>query len=66
MIRPRRCSAGRPLGRRGERGASAVEYALVAVLIAVVIIASVTLLGGKTSSLFQRTCDSIPSAGSTC
>lgn len=51
---------------RDQRGASAVEYALIAVLVAVVIIASVTLFGTRTSGLFQRTCASIPSAGSTC
>ncbi len=54
--------------RRGdERGASAVEYALVTVLIAVVIIAAVTVLGGKTNGMFQKTCASIPNySGSTC
>lgn len=51
---------------REERGASAVEYALVTVLIAIVIIASVTAFGAKTSGLFQRSCESIPSAGATC
>ena len=54
--------------RRGdERGASAVEYALVTVLIAIVIIAAVTVFGAKTNGLFQRTCSSIPNyTGSTC
>jgi pilus assembly protein Flp/PilA len=57
---------GRRLGSpRNERGASAVEYGLIAVLIAVVIIASVTVLGGRTSSLFQKSCESLPAAGST-
>jgi pilus assembly protein Flp/PilA len=52
---------------RSERGASAVEYGLVAVLIAVVIVASVTVLGGRTSGLFSKTCESLPSvAGATC
>lgn len=54
-----------PPKTRDERGASAVEYALVTVLIAIVIIASVTVLGSKTSSMLQRSCESIPSAG-TC
>lgn len=35
-----------------ERGATAVEYGLLVALIAVVIIAAVTLLGGKLSDLF--------------
>jgi pilus assembly protein Flp/PilA len=53
---------------RDERGASAVEYALVAVLIAVVIIGSVTLLGTRTSSMFKTSCESVPdyTSGSTC
>ena len=53
---------------RDERGASAVEYALVAVLIAVFIIASVTMLGTRTNAMFKRSCESMPdsTAGSTC
>ena len=55
-------------GPRDERGASAVEYALVAVLIAVFIIASVTMLGTRTSAMFKHSCESVPdyTAGSTC
>jgi Flp pilus assembly pilin Flp len=59
----------KPLPRpRNERGASAVEYALVTVLIAVVVIAAVAALGVKTNSMFHRTCESVPSYGaaSTC
>jgi len=37
-----------------EKGATAVEYALMASLIAVVIIAAVTTLGQKTKDLFER------------
>lgn len=36
-----------------EEGATAVEYGLMVVLIAVVIIAAVTLLGGNLSTLFN-------------
>jgi Flp pilus assembly pilin Flp len=52
--------------RRGtrQRGASSVEYALIAVFIAVVVIGSVTVFGGRTADLFQRTCGSIASAQS--
>lgn len=38
---------------RSEEGATAVEYALIVALIAVVIIAAVTLLGGNLSSIFH-------------
>ena len=37
-----------------EKGATAVEYAIMASLIAVVIIAAVTTLGQKTLDLFER------------
>lgn len=39
---------------REEKGATAVEYGLMVGLIAVVIIATVTLLGGQLNTLFQR------------
>ena len=42
-----------------ERGASLVEYALLVALIAVVCIAAVTLLGGKSSSKFKKVGSSI-------
>jgi pilus assembly protein Flp/PilA len=42
-----------------ERGATAVEYALMVALIAVVIIAAVTLLGENASVSFQSTADAI-------
>lgn len=38
---------------RGERGATAVEYAILASLIAAVIIAVVSAIGSKTSNEFQ-------------
>ena len=44
-----------------ERGASAVEYALLASLIAIVIVVAVTAFGRKTNGLFQETCDSVAS-----
>jgi Flp pilus assembly pilin Flp len=47
--------------RRGQRGASSVEYALVAALIAVVIIVGVTFFGSATSNLFRTACTSLPS-----
>ena len=39
---------------REEKGATAVEYGLMVGLIAVVIIATVTLLGGQLAALFAR------------
>ena len=38
----------------GERGATAVEYGLMVALIAVVIIAAVTLLGNSLSTTFNN------------
>ena len=43
---------GRQGHKPGDRGATAVEYALMVGLIAVVIVASVTLFGQSTSKLF--------------
>ena len=39
---------------RDESGATAIEYGLIAALIAVGIIAAATTLGGSVSSLFGR------------
>jgi pilus assembly protein Flp/PilA len=46
--------------RMDDRGATAVEYGLLVALIAVVIIAAVTLLGGNLSSLFNKAANSLP------
>jgi len=40
--------------RYRERGATAVEYALMVALIAVAIIATVILLGGQLKAVFER------------
>jgi pilus assembly protein Flp/PilA len=40
-------------GLRSDEGATAVEYGLMVALIAIVVIAAVTLLGTNLSSLFQ-------------
>ena len=42
-----------------EEGATAIEYGLIAGLIAVVIIAAVTLLGGDMAGVFQAVADAI-------
>ncbi|UUZ59717.1 Flp family type IVb pilin [Nocardioides sp. B-3] len=39
--------------RKDEEGATAVEYGLMVALIAVAIIAAVTLLGGNLTTLFE-------------
>jgi Flp pilus assembly pilin Flp len=39
--------------RRGERGASLVEYALLVALIALVCVAAVATFGSKTNSSYQ-------------
>ncbi len=45
-----------------ENGATAIEYALIAALIAVVIIGSVSLLGTQVSSTFDMIAGALPFA----
>ena len=45
---------------REEEGATAVEYGLMVALIAVAIIAAVTTLGTKLSTMFTNVSDKIP------
>ena len=45
--------SGRPGAHRGDRGATAVEYTLMVSMIAVVIIAAVTLFGKNLIELFN-------------
>ena len=52
---------------RSSRGASSVEYAILVALIAMVILAAVTIFGQRTSGLFEKTCSSVASTqGSSC
>ncbi len=53
-------SAERRLDR--ENGATAVEYGLMVGLIAIAIIAAVTLLGGKLTDLFSSVAGKLPAA----
>ena len=46
--------------KKDEKGATAVEYGLMVGLIAVVIIAAVTLLGTELAGLFKQITDKIP------
>ena len=47
-----------------EEGVTAIEYALIAALIAVVIIGTLTTLGSAISDKFQVIADAISNAGS--
>ncbi len=55
---------------RDERGASSVEYGLIAVAIAALIVVIVFLLGGVVRELFTDSCTAVqsgvPSISSTC
>lgn len=45
---------------RCDRGVTAIEYAIIAALIALVIIGSVTILGQKTLTLYQAVVGAFP------
>ena len=51
--------------RRGDEGATAVEYGLMVALIAGVIVAAVFALGGHLSTLFNSTSNNISSANTS-
>ena len=51
--------------KRDEKGATAVEYGLMVGLIAVVIIAAVSLLGEQLNGLFDTVTDKLGGAGGT-
>jgi len=50
----------RGLLARGDRGATAVEYGLMASLIAVVIVVAVVAFGSSVNGLFQLAVDKTP------
>lgn len=52
--------------RKSERGASAVEYALLVSLIAGLIVLAVGILGTTTAGLFARPCEELAAAGQEC
>ena len=54
------------LERRNERGATAIEYALLLALIAAVIIVAVVALGGHASSTYSCVDHSIVAKGNAC
>jgi len=47
---------------KDEEGATAIEYGLIAGLIAAAIIATVATLGGQISELFERITDALTAA----
>jgi pilus assembly protein Flp/PilA len=51
--------------RQDESGASAVEYGLLAVAIAAVIVIIVFALGGVVRDLFTQTCNSVQASAAT-
>jgi pilus assembly protein Flp/PilA len=54
------------LGVKSDRGASAVEYAIMMAMIAAVIIVAVVYLGNTTSGTFSCTAESIASHTEAC
>ena len=50
----------RRLAQAADRGSTATEYALIASLIAVVIVAAVAVLGTNVGLLFGSAADSLP------
>lgn len=50
---------------RNEDGVTAVEYGLIAALIAVAVIVTVTLLGSKLDAIFQSICTKLNN-GAAC
>jgi pilus assembly protein Flp/PilA len=50
-------------GRRGDEGASAVEYGLLVAAIAAVIVGLVFALGSYVRGAFQTSCDNIANSG---
>ena len=63
MLAVLRGSSGRTCARRGDEGASAVEYGLLVAAIAAVIVALVFALGAYVRGAFQTTCDNIANSG---
>lgn len=54
------------LGIKTERGATAVEYAVMVALIAAVIILAVIFLGRTASKTFSKTGECVSTSGVTC
>ena len=48
---------------KDDEGVTAIEYGLIAALIALVIIVAVALVGTNLSTVFQTVADSVPAGG---
>jgi Flp pilus assembly pilin Flp len=51
---------------RAQRGASSAQYALLATLVAIAVLGTVTFFGGATAGLFSRTCSSMSFQEGSC
>ena len=51
--------------RRDEEGATAIEYGLIAALIAIALIASLTLVGGSLSEIFGTVSTKVEAANTS-
>lgn len=51
--------------RRDEEGATAIEYGLIAALIAIALIASLTLVGGSLSEIFATVSNKVEAANTS-
>lgn len=51
--------------RRDEEGATAIEYGLIAALIAIALIASLTLVGGSLSEIFTTVSSKVEAANTS-
>ena len=49
---------------RDEEGVTAIEYALIATLIAIAVIATVTLVGSQLNVVFNTICAALKGSGS--
>ena len=50
---------------RDEEGVTAIEYALIATLIAIAVIATVTLVGNQLNVVFTNICNALKGSGGT-
>ena len=48
-----------------EEGVTAIEYALIAALIAIAVIATVTLVGSQLNTVFAKICNALKGSGGT-
>lgn len=49
-----------------DEGVTAIEYALIAALIAIAVIAMVTLVGSEVNTVFMKICNALKGSGQSC